>query len=139
MHHSSRFPVLGSHHPATPRCAVALHGPQDLSMDAWLEQLQAPLPTPARVCNSLVHIMARPCICGLFGDGTRVCAMGDTICSIHIPQHQQELPITIPTPKTACSGLADSGANLCMTNNPNLLVNICPCAPFTIAVATSDG
>jgi hypothetical protein len=108
-------------------------------MDAWLEQLQAPLPTPASICDSLVHIMTRPHICGLFGNGTRICAVGDTICNIQAPPHQQNLPILIPTPKTTCSGLADSGANLCMTNNPNLLVNIRPCAPFTIKVATSDG
>ncbi len=36
-------------------------------------------------------------------------------------------------------GLCDSGANLCMTNNPNLLVDVHPCAPFTILLATSDG
>jgi hypothetical protein len=36
-------------------------------------------------------------------------------------------------------GLCNSGANLCMTNNPNLLVDVRPCAPFTILLATSDG
>ncbi len=41
--------------------------------------------------------------------------------------------------QTARASLADSGANLCMTNNPNLLVDVHPCAPFTIAVATSNG
>jgi hypothetical protein len=131
---------LESHCSATPQRVAALHGPQDLCMDAWLEQLQALLPTPASICDSLVHIMVRPRICGLFGNGTRICAVGDTICSIQTLQHQQNLvPISIPTPKTACSGLVDSGANLCMTNNPNLLANVCPCALFTIAVATSNG
>jgi hypothetical protein len=43
---------LESYCPATPRCVAALHGPLDLCMDAWLEQLQAPLPTSTSVCNS---------------------------------------------------------------------------------------
>ncbi len=37
----------------------------------------------------------------------------------------------------SCS-LCNSGANLCMTNNPNLFVDVRPCAPFTILLATSD-
>jgi hypothetical protein len=108
-------------------------------MDSWLEQIQALLSTPANISNSLVHIKARPHICGLFCDGTRICAVGDNICSIQTPQHQQNLPIPIPTPKTVCAGLANSGANLCMMNKPNLLVDVQPCAPFTIAVATPSG
>jgi hypothetical protein len=109
-------------------------------MDVWLEQIQAPLPTPTSVCDSLIHIKARPRICGLFGNDTRICAMGGKIIrSIQTPHHQQNLPILIPTPKTARASLANSGAKLCMTNNPNLLVDACPCAPFTIAVATFVG
>jgi hypothetical protein len=99
---------LESHCPTTPQCREALRGPKDLCIGAWLEQIQAPLPTPASVSNSLVHIKARPRICGLFGNGTRICAVGDKICSIQTPQHQQNLPIPIPTPKTACANLANS-------------------------------
>jgi hypothetical protein len=40
---------------------------------------------------------------------------------------------------TPCCGLCNSGSNLCMTNNPNLLVDVCQCAPFTISLATSNG
>lgn len=36
-------------------------------------------------------------------------------------------------------GLVDSGANLCMTNNPSLLLDIRQCHPFHIDQATSDG
>lgn len=36
-------------------------------------------------------------------------------------------------------GLTDSGANLCMTNDPSLLLNVGPCHPFHIDQATSDG
>jgi hypothetical protein len=115
-----------------------LHGPQDLCLDAWLEQLKTPLPTPSSVCISLIHITARPQIWDLFGNGTRVCAVKDTICSITNP-HQQNLQIAIPTPLNACSSLINNGANLCMTNNPNLLVNIQACTPFVIALATLDG
>jgi hypothetical protein len=78
---------LETHCPATPQCGASLRGPKDLCMDAWLEQIQAPLPTPASVSNSLVHIKARPCICGLLGDGARICAVVDKICSIQTPQH----------------------------------------------------
>jgi hypothetical protein len=70
--------------------------------------------------DSLVHIIGQPQVCGIFGDGTRICA----------------LTVAGDTPHR---GLCDSGANLCMTNNPNLLVDVCPCAPFTISLATSDG
>jgi hypothetical protein len=40
---------------------------------------------------------------------------------------------------TPSCGLCNRGANLCMTNNPNLLVDVHPCAPFMILLATSDG
>lgn len=36
-------------------------------------------------------------------------------------------------------GLTDSGANLCMTNDPSLLTNVGPCPPFHIDQATADG
>jgi hypothetical protein len=73
-----------------------------------------------RLQNSLVHIVGRPRVCGLFGDETQVCAFTTTEAA-------------------PSRGLCDSGANLCMTNNPNLLVDVCPWAPFTILLATSDG
>ena len=37
------------------------------------------------------------------------------------------------------TGLCDSGANLFMTNNPNLLVDVRQCEPSSISLATSDG
>ncbi len=43
------------------------------------------------------------------------------------------------TDDTPSRGLCNSGASLCMTNNPNLLVDVRPCAPFMILLATSDG
>jgi hypothetical protein len=47
---------------------------------------------------------------------------------------------TVTTTEDAPScGLCNSGANLCMTNNPNLLVDVRPCAHFTSLLATSDG
>jgi hypothetical protein len=67
-----------------------------------------------------VHIVAHPQVCGIFGDGTCVYTFTNT-------------------DNTPRCGLCDSGANLCMTNNPNLLVDVCSCAPFTILLATSDG
>ncbi len=44
-----------------------------------------------------------------------------------------------PTEDRPRHGLCDSRANLCMTNNPNLLVDVRPSEPFTISLATSDG
>jgi hypothetical protein len=47
-------------------------------------------------------------------------------------------PFDTPTDTTIPTrGLFDSGANLCMTNNPNLLVDVRPCPPFTISLATT--
>jgi hypothetical protein len=48
--------------PTSPYGVMDLHGPQHLWTDTCLEQLQAPLPTPASVCDSLIHIVARPCM-----------------------------------------------------------------------------
>ncbi len=42
-----------------------------------------------------------------------------------------------PTPKVV--GLVDSGANLCMTHDPLLLVDVRPCPPFSIGLATYGG
>jgi hypothetical protein len=103
---------------ATSRCTVA-----DLALyeDAWTDEIWAQLPVPASLQDSLVHIIGRPRVCGIFNDTTRVYAFTPT-------------DTTIPT-----RGLFDSGANLCMTNNPNLLVDVRPCPPFTISLATTDG
>jgi hypothetical protein len=102
---------------AKPQCSIADLGLQD---DSWAEEIRAQFPEQTRLQDSLVHIVGRPRVCGLFGDGARVC--------------------TFTTIDDAPSrSLCDSGANLCMTNNPNLLVDVRPCAPFTISLATSDG
>ncbi len=100
-----------------PQCTVADLGLQD---DSWAAEIRAQFPEQTRLQDSLVHILGRPCVCSLFGDGTCVC--------------------TFTTTDDAPSrGLCDSGANLCMTNNPNLLVDVHPCVPFTILLATTDG
>jgi hypothetical protein len=100
-----------------PQCTVADLGLQD---NSWAAEIRAQLPEQTRLQDSLVHIVGRPRICGLFGDGTCVCAFART----------DDAPSL---------GLCDSGANLCMTNNPNLLVDVRPCVPFTIPLATTDG
>jgi hypothetical protein len=100
-----------------PQCTLGVFGPQD---DSWADVIKAQFPEQTRLQDSLVHIVGRPRVCGLFGDGTRVCTL--------------MTPNDLPT-----HGLCDSGANLCMTNNPNFLVDVRPCAPFTISLATSDG
>jgi hypothetical protein len=101
----------------TSPCAVA---DLDLFEDAWTDEIRAQLPVPASLQDSLIHIVGRPRVCGIFGDNTRVCAF-------------------TPTDVTPPCGLLDSGANLCMTNNPDLLVDVCPCPPFTISLATTYG
>jgi hypothetical protein len=80
---------------------------------------QGTTPCPGQ-STGLVHTLGRPRVCGVFGDNTRVYAF-------------------TPTGNTPTCGLFDSGANLCMTNNPNLLVDVRLCPPFTISLATSDG
>jgi hypothetical protein len=102
---------------AKPQCTIANLGLQD---DSWAEEIRAQFPEQTRLQDSLVHIVKQPQVCGLFGDGTRVCTF------------------TMTDNAPSC-GLCNSGANLCMTNNPNLLVDFRPCAPFTIFLATSDG
>ncbi len=102
---------------AVSPCAVA---DLDFHKDAWTTKIRVQLPQPLNLHDSLVHTVARPHVCGIFGNGTRVyaiTAMADT------PIH----------------GLCNSGANLCMTNNPNILVDVCPCEPFMILLATTDG
>jgi hypothetical protein len=101
----------------TSPCAVA---DLDLFEDAWTDKIRAQLPVPASLQDSLVHIVGRQRVCGIFGDNTRVCAF-------------------TPTDVTPPCSLLDSNANLCMTNNPNLLVDVCPCPPFTISLVTTDG
>jgi hypothetical protein len=91
-----------------------------LHKDSWTDEIRAQPPDTAGIQDSLVHIVARPQVCGIFGDGTRVCTFTNV-------------------DNTPCCGLCDSGANLCMTNKPNLLMDVRPCAPFTILLATSDG
>jgi hypothetical protein len=91
-----------------------------LHEDSWTNEIRAQLLDPAGIQDSLVHIVACPQVCGIFGDGTHVCAFTNADITPHC-------------------GLCNSGANLCMTNNPNLLMDVCPCAPFTILLATSDG
>ena len=92
----------------------------DLSEDARILEFMAELPPPLSVQDSLIHIVGCPRVCGIFGDKTRIYSYTQTET----------------TPRT---GLCDSGANLCMTNNPNLLVDVRPCEPFSISLATSDG
>ena len=92
----------------------------DLSEDARFSEFMAALPPPLSVQDSLIHIVGCPRVCGIFGDNTRVYSY----------THTKTPPRT---------GLCDSGANLCMTNNPNLLVDVRPCKPFSISLATSDG
>ena len=103
---------------ATSPCTVA-----DLALyeDVWTDKIRAQLPVPASLQDILVHIVGRPMVCGIFNDTTQVYAFTPT-------------DTTTPT-----RGLFDSGANLCMTNNPNLLVDVCTCPPFTISLATTDG
>ncbi len=98
-------------------CAVA---DLDFHKDAWTTKIRAQLPQPSNLHDSLVYIVTRPPVCRIFGDGTcvyAITAMADT------PIH----------------GLCNSGANLYMTNNPNILVDVRPCEPFTILLATTDG
>ncbi len=102
---------------AEPQCIVANLGLLD---NSWAEEIRAQFPEQMRLQDSLVHIVGRPQVCGLFGDGTRVCAFTTT----------DDVP---------SRGLCNSGANQCMTNNPNLLMDVRSCAPFTILLATSDG
>ncbi len=61
-----------------------------------------------------------PQVCGIFGDSTRVCAF-------------------TPMGATPRRGLCNSSANLCMTNNLNLLMDVRPCTPFKISLATTNG
>ncbi len=100
-----------------PQCTLGDFGPQD---DSWADIIKAQFPEQTQHQDSLLHIVGRPRVCGLFGDGTRICAL--------------TTPDNLPT-----RGLCDCSANLCMTNNPNFLVDVRPCAPFTISLATSDG
>jgi hypothetical protein len=94
---------------AKPQYTVAKLG---LQGDSWAEEIRAQFSEQTRLQDSLVHIVRRPRVCGLFGDKTRV--------------------YTFTTTDNAPSrGLCDSGANLCTTNNPNLLVDVRPCAPTT--------
>jgi len=103
---------------ATSPCTVP-----DLALyeDVCTDKIRAQLPVPASLQDSLVHIVGRPRVCGIFNDTTRVYAFTHT-------------DTTTPT-----RGLFDSGTNLCMTNNPNLLVDVRACPPFTISLATTDG
>ncbi len=98
-------------------CTIADLGLHD---DSWTNEIRAQFPQPMGLQDSLFHIVVRPRVCGIFGNGTYVCTF-------------------TPTGDTPHRGLCDSGANLCMTNNPNLLVDVCPCEPFTILLATTDG
>jgi hypothetical protein len=102
---------------AVSPCAVA-----DLNFhkDAWTTEIRAQLPQQLHLHDSLVHIVARPRVCGILGDGTCVYTITATA----------DRPI---------HGLCNSGANLCMTNNPNILVDVRPCEPFMILLATTDG
>jgi hypothetical protein len=102
---------------AVSPCAVA---DLDFHKDAWTTKIRAQLPQLLHLHDSLVHIVARPHVCGILGNGTRVYAITATADT---PIHR----------------LCDSGANLCMTINPNILVNVRPCKPFTISLATTDG
>ncbi len=92
----------------------------DLHEDAWTTEVRVQLPQPSSIQDSLVHIVGRPRVCRIFGINTRVCTF-------------------TPTEDRPRHGLCDSGANLCVTNNPNLLVNVQPCEPFTISLVTSVG
>jgi hypothetical protein len=98
-------------------CAVADLG---LHKDSWTNRIRAQRPQSTGLQDSLVHIVVQPQVCGIFGDGIRVCAF-------------------MLMDNTPHCGLYNSGANLCMTNNPNLLVEVCPCEPFTILLATTNG
>jgi hypothetical protein len=100
-----------------PQCTVVDLGLQD---DSWAAEIRAQFPEQTRLQDSLVHIVGRPRVCGIFGDNSRVWSY-------------------TPMEERPRHGLCDSGANLCMTNNPDLLVDVRPCKPFTISLATSDG
>ncbi len=102
---------------AVSPCAIADLG---LHKKSWTNEIRAQLPQPTGLQDSLVHIVVQPQVCGIFGNGTRVCAFMLTNYTPHC-------------------GLCNSGTNLCMTNNPNLLVDVCPFKPFTILLATTDG
>jgi hypothetical protein len=60
---------------AEPQCTIANLGLQD---NSWAEEIRAQFPEQTRLQDSLVHIVGRPRVCGLFGDGTRVCAFTTT-------------------------------------------------------------
>jgi hypothetical protein len=117
--HYTEFPPgslsLGCTGTVSP-CAMANLG---LHKNSWTDEIRAQIPQQMGLHNSLVHIVATPRVYGIFGDSTWVCAF-------------------TPTGATPHCGLCDSSANLCMTNNPNLLVDVCPCTPCKISLATTD-
>ena len=86
----------------------------------WPPYADAPQPQSPTAQSSILHIVDQPRVCGIFGDNTRIYTVSHADAQ---PRH----------------GLCDSGANLCMTNDPDLLLNVRPCKPFTISLATSDG
>jgi hypothetical protein len=108
----------------TSDCAGTLSSravkPLDLFEDVWVSEFIAELPPPLSVQDSLIHIVGCPRVCGIFGDNSRVYSYTQMAT----------------TPRT---GLCDSGANLFMTNNPNLLVDVRHCEPSSISLATSNG
>jgi hypothetical protein len=75
---------------AVSRCTIANLG---LHKDSWTDEIRAQLPVQMGLQDSLVHIVGRPQVCGIFGDGTHVCAF---TTADNTPRHS----------------LCDSGANL---------------------------
>jgi hypothetical protein len=118
--HFTEF-CLGSLSSECTRSAISISAVNDLGLhkDPWTNEIRAQLPDLAGIQDSLVHIITRPRVCGIFGDSTRVYAFTTKNDTLHC-------------------GLCDSGANLCMTNNPNLLMDVHPCAPLTILLATTN-
>ena len=78
---------------ATSPCTVA---DLDLYEGVWTDEIRAQLPVPASLQDSLVHIVRRPRVCGIFIDTTRVYAF------------------TLTDTMTPTRGLFDRSTNLCM-------------------------
>jgi hypothetical protein len=130
--------VLGTTPP--PDCNFTTRPPSPKSVMAFdaddpdivlLDALHSPHPPSLQ--DSVVHIVGQTRVCGISGDPRSYSAMGpkayDNGCG---PSR-----LNVPTPKAV--GLVDSGANLCMTHDPLLQVDVRPCPPFHIGLATQDG
>jgi len=90
--------------------------PTILDVDAMELALRDGAPVFPSTLDSVVHVVTRPQVFGLAGNSPHVYAL-----------------------QSKRGGLTDSGANICMTNDPSLLIDIRECSPFHILQAMEDG